>query len=90
MPLCPICDNNIGYIRYLKTYIFDFYNERFKQGYRLYHCPNCHLEFLVDRAGIAISSFSRENVLAFSRFPIDKLADRPISLFVEAIDSFFN
>jgi len=49
------------------------------------------IEFWVDKAGVAISSFAKDNVLAFSKCPVDKLSQKPISLMVDEItmDEFF-
>lgn len=47
--------------------------------------------FWVDKAGIAISSIAKDNVLAFSRAPVDGLSEEPISIEIETItlDEFF-
>lgn len=48
-------------------------------------------EFWVDKAGIAISSFSKDNVMAFSNAPLVGLSEDPISVKLEtvALDEFF-
>ena len=39
MPKCPICETKVT--NYIETYVSNFNN----QEYKLYHCPNCDLQW---------------------------------------------
>jgi len=39
MPKCPICETKVS--KYIETYVSGFNN----QEYKLYHCPNCDLQW---------------------------------------------
>lgn len=45
MIYCPICINKVDQQRHLKTYVFDFYADQYKQEYKLYQCSSCKLQF---------------------------------------------
>jgi len=42
---CPSCNVNIDSRSYLRIYTAEFDKLKFRQEYKLYHCPDCHLEF---------------------------------------------
>ncbi len=43
------------------------------------------IKFWVDKAGIAISSIAKDNVLAFSKVPVDKVSEKPRFIEMETI-----
>jgi FkbM family methyltransferase len=48
-------------------------------------------DFWVDNAGAAISSFAKDNVIAFSKSPVSGLSEKPVPIKIETIslDEFF-